>query len=174
MNDKPDLIRCGYVSLQTICILHQNNTVLSAEHPTDKNHPKRSYHDERVTQNRQCLRILKEICFKLTLYNIWNVTLFNQIRLNLLQYIPQIIHRLRIFAVLCYIAIVYPYPSGLLHCHSGNHLNHIVEKAITKNFDGQYHEKAVLTVNKLRPRKNGCHFPDDIFKRIFLNENVWI
>ena len=25
-----------------------------------------------------------------------------------------------------------------------------------------------------RPRKNGCHFADDIFKCIFLNENVWI
>ena len=26
----------------------------------------------------------------------------------------------------------------------------------------------------LRPRQDGFHFPDDIFKRIFLNENVWI
>ena len=30
------------------------------------------------------------------------------------------------------------------------------------------------TVNTLRPRQNGLHFPDDIFKWIFLNENVWI
>ena len=30
------------------------------------------------------------------------------------------------------------------------------------------------TVNSLRPRHNGRHFPDDIFKRIFLTENVWI
>ena len=29
-------------------------------------------------------------------------------------------------------------------------------------------------VNTLRPRHNGRHFPDDIFKWIFLNENVWI
>ena len=29
-------------------------------------------------------------------------------------------------------------------------------------------------VSKLRPRQNGRHFADDIFKRIFLNENVWI
>ena len=29
-------------------------------------------------------------------------------------------------------------------------------------------------VNTLRPRKNGRHFPDDIFKCIFFNENVWI
>ena len=26
----------------------------------------------------------------------------------------------------------------------------------------------------VRPRQNGRHFPDDIFKCIFLNENVWI
>ena len=29
-------------------------------------------------------------------------------------------------------------------------------------------------VNTLRPRQNGRHFPDDIFKWIFFNENVWI
>ena len=28
--------------------------------------------------------------------------------------------------------------------------------------------------NTLRLRQNGCHFPDDIFKCIFLNENAWI
>ena len=28
--------------------------------------------------------------------------------------------------------------------------------------------------NTLRPRQNGRHFADDIFKRIFFNENVWI
>ena len=28
--------------------------------------------------------------------------------------------------------------------------------------------------NTLRPRQNGRHFPDDIFKWMFLNENVWI
>ena len=28
--------------------------------------------------------------------------------------------------------------------------------------------------NTLRPRQNGHHFADDIFKRPFLNENVWI
>ena len=29
-------------------------------------------------------------------------------------------------------------------------------------------------INTLRLRQNGRHFPDDIFKCIFLNENVWI
>ena len=30
------------------------------------------------------------------------------------------------------------------------------------------------TVNTLRPRQNGRHFPDSIFECIFLNENIWI
>ena len=30
------------------------------------------------------------------------------------------------------------------------------------------------TVNTLRPRQNGCHFADDIFKCILLNENAQI
>ena len=29
-------------------------------------------------------------------------------------------------------------------------------------------------INTLRPRQNGRHFADDIFKRDFLNENIWI
>ena len=36
-----------------------------------------------------------------------------------------------------------------------------------------YIKKAKL-YNTLRPRQNGRHFPDDIFKCIFLNENAWI
>ena len=31
-----------------------------------------------------------------------------------------------------------------------------------------------LGSNTLRPRQNCRHFPDDIFKCIFFNENVWI
>ena len=31
-----------------------------------------------------------------------------------------------------------------------------------------------ITINALRPRRNEQHFADDIFKRIFLNENVLI
>ena len=33
---------------------------------------------------------------------------------------------------------------------------------------------AATVFNPLRPRQNGRHFADDIFKSIFLNENVWI
>ena len=32
----------------------------------------------------------------------------------------------------------------------------------------------VISLNTLRPRQNGRRFADDIFKRIFLNENVCI
>ena len=31
-----------------------------------------------------------------------------------------------------------------------------------------------VCINTLRPRQNGRHFADNIFKGIFLNENVWI
>ena len=34
--------------------------------------------------------------------------------------------------------------------------------------------KHVTFLNTLRPRQNGRHFADDIFKCIFLNEIVWI
>ena len=33
---------------------------------------------------------------------------------------------------------------------------------------------SLTSFNTLRPRQNGPLFPDDIFKRIFLNENIWI
>ena len=36
------------------------------------------------------------------------------------------------------------------------------------------HANSLCTVNTLRPRQNGRHFADDIFRRIFLNENVCI
>ena len=32
----------------------------------------------------------------------------------------------------------------------------------------------LISINTLRPRQNGRHFADDIFKGIFFNENVWI
>ena len=32
----------------------------------------------------------------------------------------------------------------------------------------------IICFNTLRPGQNGRHFPDDILKCIFLNENVWI
>ena len=37
-----------------------------------------------------------------------------------------------------------------------------------------YHDVANIVINTLRPRQHGRHFPDDIFKYIFLNDNVWI
>ena len=33
---------------------------------------------------------------------------------------------------------------------------------------------ANLKLNTSRPRQNGHHFADDIFKCVFLNENIWI
>ena len=39
-------------------------------------------------------------------------------------------------------------------------------------YQAPYHN--YIIINTLRPRQSDCHFPDDIFKWIFLNENVWI
>ena len=36
------------------------------------------------------------------------------------------------------------------------------------------HDWTALAINTLRPRRNGQHFTDNIFKRIFFIENVWI
>ena len=33
---------------------------------------------------------------------------------------------------------------------------------------------SISRFNTLRPRQKGCYFPDDIFKCIFLLENIWI
>ena len=41
-------------------------------------------------------------------------------------------------------------------------------------FFGILSEISCTVVNTLRPRQNGRHFLDDIFKFIFLRENVWI
>ena len=35
-------------------------------------------------------------------------------------------------------------------------------------------KSGVWSFNTLRPGQNGRHFPDDIFKITFMNENVWI
>ena len=40
--------------------------------------------------------------------------------------------------------------------------------------DKQLCEPMRTWFNTLRPRQNGRHFADDMFKCIFLNENVWI
>ena len=37
----------------------------------------------------------------------------------------------------------------------------------------EFSEVSSLSVNTLRPKRNGCHFADGIFKCISLNENLW-
>ena len=41
-------------------------------------------------------------------------------------------------------------------------------------FNFSYNKFSMAGVNILRPGQNGRLFPDDIFKKIFLNENIWI
>ena len=45
--------------------------------------------------------------------------------------------------------------------------NHVIDLVLL-----DYSGFSTRWFNPLKPRQNGCHFPDDIFKCIFLNENV--
>ena len=38
----------------------------------------------------------------------------------------------------------------------------------------QWVANVYMRFNTLRPRQDGGHFPDDVFKCIFMNENAWI
>ena len=52
---------------------------------------------------------------------------------------------------------------------TGHYLNQCWQRPVTP-----YGITRPQWVNTLRPRQNGRHFTDDMFKCIFLNENVWI
>ena len=47
-------------------------------------------------------------------------------------------------------------------------------KAGSNNIRNMNYLTLKYSINTLRPRQNGRHFADDIFKCIFLNENAWI
>ena len=47
-------------------------------------------------------------------------------------------------------------------------------QAVAWNWSRTDHYMNQCWVNSSRPRQNGLHFADDIFKCIFFNENVWI
>ena len=51
-----------------------------------------------------------------------------------------------------------------------------LSRLVTRTFNDKWFKivLTVLSLNTLRPRQDGRHFPDDIFKWIFLNENLWI
>ena len=49
-----------------------------------------------------------------------------------------------------------------------------IKKRCLWNINQHFSSWCIPTFNTLRPRQNGSHFPDDIFKWIFLNENVSI
>ena len=59
--------------------------------------------------------------------------------------------------------------TGELWCVFVNSLNKLYRKISTGS-----KQNGIPLFKTLRPRQNGRHFADDIFKCIFLNENVWI
>ena len=61
----------------------------------------------------------------------------------------------------------------LLFCFSGKAFCKITSVSKLREWSEERGE-GVFYINTLRPRENGRHFADDIFKRIFMNENLWI
>ena len=64
-----------------------------------------------------------------------------------------------------------------VYCRS--HVRQVTSKNIRGSTIGETSIKHILfaedrSLNTLRPRQDGRRFADDTFKRIFLNENVWI
>ena len=55
-----------------------------------------------------------------------------------------------------------------------NFRNMRLTRALSKHFLLLVHDPHHVYFNTLGPRKNGRHLPDNIFKCIFMNENVWI
>ena len=60
-------------------------------------------------------------------------------------------------------------PEFLCHSHDNNFTANPRAVILYNSF-----ENCSFRINTLRPRQNGRHFADDIFKCIFLDENVWI
>ena len=68
--------------------------------------------------------------------------------------------------------IIYSQCHGCLwHGHTRSHgiSNHSIDLCFL-----EYSGSGTRRVNTLRPRQNGRHFADDLFKCIFLNGNLWI
>ena len=63
---------------------------------------------------------------------------------------------------------------GMIQTNDGQANLNICRAQWVKLHAGVYIHPWGLVFNTLRPRQNGRHFPDDIFKCIFLNENEWI
>ena len=71
-------------------------------------------------------------------------------------------------------AVLYVIPCYTGGCYNGTRLNCLMSVMAFKSPLSPLLIQQLVQVNTLRPRQDGCHFADDTFKRIFLNENVRI
>ena len=74
--------------------------------------------------------------------------------------------------------IAYDFAKCLMICSKSSDIlsNHLKNFSLTLRIEmsDDFFKMSDDLFNTLRPRQNGRHFPDDIFKCIFMNENVWI
>ena len=98
---------------------------------------------------------------------------------------PNVRHLTRIWFRLVLVPFVRYLPNvyGVVCCWYATRMNMIKSKHVFRtcgfvrwnwNPDKNRTVAFGISVDTLRPRQNGRHFADDIFKYIFLNENVWI
>ena len=66
---------------------------------------------------------------------------------------------------------IYPYNWGL--CDTTNTEGRGIHHTKSR-YTAMKQSQVISLTNTLRPTPDGRHFPDDIFKCIFLNENAWI
>ena len=55
-----------------------------------------------------------------------------------------------------------------------NDVREIIDSSAASPSEAFITQLSIRIINTLKPRQNGRHFAEDIFKCIFLNENVWI
>ena len=81
------------------------------------------------------------------------------------QYLPLVLGNHPIVSMHIWLVVrkVFPYNDVSCECDSCPYSQHAPPSGCSFN-----------TINTLRPSRNEQHFTDDIFKRIFYNENVWI
>ena len=76
-----------------------------------------------------------------------------------------------------YVHVIYVYILGILICAScGGALQSlwIAQMEFSLYFFPGFPSVLLIGINTLRPRENGRHFANDIFKCIIVNDNLWI
>ena len=87
---------------------------------------------------------------------------------NIIWYLPEINQHAKVWFLCCSLAVLQSVQELLAQDRTQEAIMNLKLYVVI-----QYRQIS-LSINTLRPRQDGGHFPDDVFKCIFLNENAWI